>query len=321
MEVQAAYTPRLGSPELITYGPVDIEDPSSDDVVIATHAVALNPVDTYVRSGTYVTAVPLPLVLGRDVVGVVEQAPANSSFYVGQWVWANSLGYQGRQGSFATKVVVSRDRVYPLESGVDPIEMAALAHPGSTAALAFARVKCGIGTQVFIGGAGGNVGGAAVAFAVAQGARVVANCSEADMDRVKQIGAHEVVDYHRDGEEIAQLFPHGADVVWDCSGMMDYSDLATIAGVGAHILVTAAHQSPSPVPWAQLYTRDISVKGFVHSRANADELRQAAHQLNTMMARKLLLTPAIQRHPLDEARWGHEQMEAGHVRGRIVLQP
>src|SRR5690625_7863164 len=96
MEVQAAYTPRLGSPELITYGPVDIEDPSSDDVVIATHAVALNPVDTYVRSGTYVTAVPLPLVLGRDVVGVVEQAPANSSFYVGQWVWANSLGYQGR---------------------------------------------------------------------------------------------------------------------------------------------------------------------------------------------------------------------------------
>ncbi|HLS02580.1 MAG TPA: alcohol dehydrogenase catalytic domain-containing protein, partial [Beutenbergiaceae bacterium] len=121
MRVHAAYTQRLGPTELITYGQVDVADAASDDVVISTKAVALNPVDTYIRSGRFDTRVSFPLILGRDVVGVVEQAPADSGLRPGQRVWANTMGFDGRQGSFATAVVAHRNRVYPLPQQVDPL--------------------------------------------------------------------------------------------------------------------------------------------------------------------------------------------------------
>lgn len=244
MRVHAAYTQRLGPTELITYGPVEVADAASDDVVISTKAVALNPVDTYIRSGRFATRVSFPLILGRDVVGVVEQSPSDSELHPGQWVWANTMGFDGRQGSFATSVVAHRNRVYPLPQQVDPLIAVSLVHPATTAALGFAAVQVGPGDDVFIAGAGGNVGNAAVTYAATCGARVVANASPEDFARVKRAGAHEVVDYKLGAEDIVQHLPRGADVVWDCSGRMGYDDLATIVGVKATSLLQPPPHTP-----------------------------------------------------------------------------
>src|SRR5699024_2989179 len=110
MHAIAAYAPKLGPASLIEHGPLEIPDPGPHDVLIATHAVALNPVDTFIRSGRFPTEVQLPLILGRDVVGTVLNAPAESDFDISQWVWANSLGYGGRQGSFADVAIAPANR-------------------------------------------------------------------------------------------------------------------------------------------------------------------------------------------------------------------
>lgn len=120
MRVTGAYVEELGPTGLIRYGGVDVADPGPSDVLIEAHALTVNPVDTFVRSGRFPTRVQLPLLLGRDVVGRVLRAPSGSRFRDGEWVWANSLGYDGRQGAYADVVVAPVERVYPLPPGWIP---------------------------------------------------------------------------------------------------------------------------------------------------------------------------------------------------------
>lgn len=323
MRTIAAYTEKLGPTSLITYGPLEVPGPGPQDVLIATHATTVNPVDTYVRSGRFPTPVPLPLILGRDVVGRVIRAPERSPLTEGEWVWANSLGYEGRQGSAADTAVAPVDRVYPLPRGVDPKVAVSLAHPASTAALAFAKVTVAPGETVLIGGGGGNVGAAAVTFAARSGARVVATASPADAARARKAGASAVVNHHdpNAAEELRQEVGEGARVCWDTSGRMDYGLLAELVAVGGEVLVTAAGPEPVPVPWAGLYTKDVTVRGFVHSRAGSKELARAARTVNRLLAEGALVENITNVLPLSQAARAHEEMEAGEVKGRILLQP
>lgn len=323
MLVTAAYTPQLGATSLIRYGEIDIPDPGPGDVLIAVHAVSVNPVDTFVRSGRFATRVDLPLVLGRDAVGTVMAAPEDSGLEGGQWVWVNSLGYEGRQGSSADLIVVPRERVYALPEGVQPEAAVSLAHPASTAALAFAKIPVGPGSVVFIGGGGGNVGTAALTLASACGARVITTAGAKDADRARAAGAQVVIDHHDPGAPAAlrEELAGGADLVWDTSGRMDYGLLSDLVAAGGQILVTAAGPDPAPVPWAQLYTRDVTIRGFAHSRANAAELARAARTVNHLLARGLLAARITEVLPLAEAALAHDLMESGHLRGRILLRP
>src|SRR5699024_562956 len=155
-----------------------------------------NPVDTFVRSGRFPTPVPLPLILGRDVMGRDIRAPERSPLTEGEGLCANSFGYVGSPGSAADTALAPDDRVYPLPRRVVPMHAVSLAHPASTAALAFAKVTIAPGETVLIGGGGGNVGAAAVTFAARSGARVVATASPEDAARARKAGASAVVDHH-----------------------------------------------------------------------------------------------------------------------------
>ena len=113
----------------------------------------------------------------------------------------------------------------------------------------------------------------------------------------------------------------GARVCWDTSGHMDYGLLAELVAVGGEVLVTAAGPDPVPVPWAGLYTKDVTVRGFVHSRAGAKELARAAQLVNRLLAEGALVENITKVLPLSQAAHAHEEMEAGEVKGRILLQP
>jgi NADPH:quinone reductase-like Zn-dependent oxidoreductase len=101
---------------------------------VRADAIAVDPVDAFVRSGAYATPTPFPFVVGRDVVGTVaETGPGAVGFRVGDRVWCNSLGHGGRQGACAEYSVVPVDRLYHLPDGVDPVTAVAALHPAATA--------------------------------------------------------------------------------------------------------------------------------------------------------------------------------------------
>ncbi len=105
--MQAAYVERLGPVSEIRIGELPVPAPRAGEVLVQVAAVAVNAVDTFVRSGSYATEVPFPFVLGRDLAGRVAALGADvDGFRVGDRVWTNSLGHAGRQGATAEYAVV-----------------------------------------------------------------------------------------------------------------------------------------------------------------------------------------------------------------------
>jgi NADPH:quinone reductase-like Zn-dependent oxidoreductase len=323
--MRAAYVTEHGPAEAIRVGELPVPAVGPADVLVAVQVVAANPVDTFIRSGRYATPVPFPFIIGRDLAGQAISVGAGvSSFAPGDRVWCNSLGHEGRQGSFAEFAAVPADRLYRIPDGVSPDVAVAVAHPAATAYLAwFAHGRLRLGETVYVGGAAGNVGTAAVTMARAAGARVLASARPADFQRCRAAGADEVTDYADPGlaAVLARQAPSGVDIFWDTSGRQDLSLAATVLRPGGRLLVTAGLGGQTVVPAGALYTKDISVLGFVISRAGGGQLAEAAALVNQLTAAGLLTARIAGELPLPAAAQAHARLEAGEIRGRLLLRP
>jgi NADPH:quinone reductase-like Zn-dependent oxidoreductase len=322
--MRAAYITALGPPENIRVGDLPTPEAGATDVLVRTHALAVNYVDTLIRSGRYRTPTPFPFVIGRDLVGVVESVGnAVDGFRAGDLVWCNSLGHNGRQGSFAESVLVPQDRLYPRPDGVDPIEAVAVLHAAATAHLGlFREAHLQNGETVVVSGAGGAVGTTAVQLASACGAHVIATARAEDANWCRSAGADAVFDY-RDPNlwtQIAGAAPNGVDVFFETSKHYAFErTLPLLARGGRFVLITGIGSTVS-LPLEQLYLRDASLRGFVISNASVADLASAARAINDGLARGLLRVRIGTRLPLEESAHAHRLMESG-TRGRIVVVP
>jgi len=322
--MRAAYVERPGPPGEIVVGELAVPVPGPTDVLVAVELVAANPVDTFVRSGRYPTRVPFPFIVGRDLVGTVVASGPGSTFGVGERVWANSLGHDGRQGSFSAYAVVASERCYRLPDGVDPALVAAVAHPAATAYLAlFVHGAVRAGQRVYVGGGGGDVGSAAIAMARRAGAKVVASARPADHDRCREAGAHVVVDY-RDPDltgRLREAAPEGFDLFWETSGHHDFQLAIEAVTPGGRVLLSVATGERPELPVREIYTRDLSLRGFVISRATVSQLADASRLINTMLVAGELSARITEVLPLDATPDVHARLEEGTVTGRLLLRP
>lgn len=323
--MKAAYITELGSADVIRYGELPVPAPGPTDVLVRVQATTVNPVDTFVRSGAYATPTPFPFVIGRDLVGTVAALGAGAAgFSSGQLVWCNSLGHGGRQGAFAEYAVVAADRLYAVPEGVDPVDLVAAAHPAATAWLALLRhARLRLGEVVFVGGAAGNVGSAAVSLAARAGAHVVATARPDDADMVRSLGAAEVLDYHaRDlTDRLRAAAPDGYDIHLDTSGQAELDAAVELLAHGGRVVAMAGRQGEPVLPIRRLYTGDASIVGFAISNATVSDLADAAAGVLELL-RTTTWRPRRAGHlPLSQAADAHRRLEAGEVRGRLVLQP
>jgi NADPH:quinone reductase-like Zn-dependent oxidoreductase len=184
---------------------VDVAKPkvvAPTDVVVKVQYSALDTaVENVVKktfAGFFLHAKAEPLVLGWHYAGAVEAAGADAEHDLkkGDAVFG-FLEYDPRQaqGSFSEYVRVRADQCARIPPGVDP-KSAAAAATGSVTSLQALRDCGGLSASqsVLILGAGGGVGSAAVAVAKRLGARVTAVCSARDVERVRGLGADEVLD-------------------------------------------------------------------------------------------------------------------------------
>ncbi|WP_309237240.1 NADPH:quinone reductase [Actinomadura sp. BRA 177] len=283
----------------------------------------MNPVDAFVRSGTYRTPVPMPLIVGRDLVGTVTGTGSGArGFGLGDRVWCNSMGHEGRQGTTAQFASVPAERLYRLPDGTHPETAVAVAQPAATAYLGwFVHGGLQPGRTVFVGGGAGNIGSAAIAMAALAGARVIASAHPNDHARCRAAGADTVLDY-RDPhlpDRLTEHAPQGIEVYWETSGHHDFAAVDQVAAAGCRVLVTASAPDTPPVPLPHLYTRDVTLPGFVISRASATDLADAASLINHMLARGLLTAQIADRLPLAQTAEAHRRIEEGQVKGRLLI--
>ncbi len=125
--MKAAYINQPGPPESIVVRRLADAEPTGSQVLVRVAAVAVNPIDTYIRGGTVAMPLPKPFIVGCDLAGVVESlGPEAKRFQPGDRVWCSCQGILGRQGTFAEYAAVDESFLNPIPEGVSDETAAAV---------------------------------------------------------------------------------------------------------------------------------------------------------------------------------------------------
>src|SRR5690349_9768191 len=199
--MKAAYIETTGSPDVIRYDDLPRPTPQEGEVLVRVGAVAVNPIDLYIRAGNVAMPLPKPFIVGCDLAGTVEVVgPQANRFKVGDRVWGSNQGLLGRQGTFGEYACIGEDWLYPTPGGVDDKAAAAVALVGITAHLGLFRdAQLKSGETVFVNGGTGGVGAMVVQMAKAVGAKVITTVGSAEKAKLcQQWGADCVLNYKTD---------------------------------------------------------------------------------------------------------------------------
>lgn len=211
--MRAVYALEHGGPEILHHGELPGPEPADGQVLVRVLAAGVGPWDAWMLRGVFGQA-QFPVVPGAETVGeVIALGAGVTHVSVGDRV----LTYREFSGGWAERAVLDARQVAPAPRDLSPVEAAALPVSGSTAVLGLRNLAVEEGTTLLVCGAGSLVGHYIVQLAARRGARVLATAGARNHQRLRELGASTVVDYH--GDWIQALRPHGpADVAFDAVG-------------------------------------------------------------------------------------------------------
>jgi NADPH:quinone reductase-like Zn-dependent oxidoreductase len=303
----------FGGPEVLQV--IDLPEPQAGpgEVRIRVHAAAVSPTDVMLRTGGHAARMPdrrPPFIPGMDAAGVVDQIGpgCDDRLHVGQRVIAMVLFVGEHGGAYAEQVVVPAASVVPAPANADFPAASTLLMNAMTARLALDTLALPAGATVAVTGAAGAVGGYAVELAKADGLRVIADAAPRDVELVRGFGADHVVERGVDvAARIREMVPDGVVGLVDASHQQA-EVLGAIARGGTLIELRG---------WSGPAERDIRVipvmvpDRITDTEGLATLSRQAESGELTLRVAEVL--------PADEAAKAHRLLEAGGLRGRVVL--
>ena len=331
--MKAAYIESTGAAEeSIRYGELPKPQPAAGQVLVKVGAVAVNPIDTYLRGGANYWELPKPFIIGCDLAGTVEAAgPGAKRFKIGDRVWGSNQGLLGRQGTFAEYCAADESLLYPTPAGVSDEQAAACALVGITAHLGlFREANLKAGQKIFVNGGTGGVGSMVVQMAKIAGARVIATAGSAEkVAALKQLGAESAANYKSDdvAAAVKAFSPGGVNVYWETVREPDFDKIVSYLAERGRMILMAGRDARPPFPVGPFYVKGCSLHGFVMFKATADEQRAAANDINRWLASGQLKANISRVLPLAEAAAAHKLQEentlqkAGTLAGKIVLKP
>ena len=204
--MKAIVVREFGAPEVMNLEEVPILEPPENQILVRVHAAGVNPVDSYIRSGTYAQKPDLPYTPGKDGAGIIEKIGANvTKFKVGDRI----LTADSISGTYAEFCLCAETNLIKLPENVSFEQGAGVFVPYATAYRAlFQKAKAVKGETVLIHGASGGVGIAAIQWAKNAGLTVIGTASsEQGKNLVKEQGADFVFDHSDDNylDEILEI--------------------------------------------------------------------------------------------------------------------
>ena len=297
-------------------------DASRGQVLVRLHAAGVNPVDTYIRAGTYARRPALPYTPGIDGAGVVVRSMTDSgALRAGQRVYvAGSL-----TGTYAEVAVCDATQVYPLPEKISFPQGAALGVPYVTAHYAlFARGGAEPGETVLVHGASGGVGIAAVQLARAAGLTVFGTAgSEEGRALVARQGAHTVFDHTASGyleQILAATDGKGVDLIIEMLANVNLARDLTLLGAHGRVAIVGSRGSIEIDP-RDVMSRNADIRGVMLFGAPHTQLVRIHAALRAGLENGSINPVIAQEIPLAEAARAHELIMSGGARGKIVLLP
>ncbi|KVR03248.1 quinone oxidoreductase family protein [Burkholderia ubonensis] len=316
---------QAGGPEVMKWVDVEVAEPQAGQVRVKQHAVGLNYIDVYFRTGLYPQ--PLPAGLGMEAAGEVTAVGDDvTAFKPGDrvaYVWSSL-------GAYAQERVLPADRVVKLPEAITYEDAASVMLQGLTAHYLLRRTyRVKAGDTILIHAAAGGVGLLVCQWAKALGATVIGTVSSDEKAEIaKAHGCDHPIIYTRENfTERVRAITNDAllPVVYDSIGKDTYvGSLDCLAPLG---LFVSFGNASGPLP--PIDSKEFSSRGslfftrptlFSYIAKRAD-LEAAAAELFDVIQSGKVKTSINQRYPLAEVARAHADLEARKTTGSTILVP
>jgi NADPH2:quinone reductase len=320
--MRAIRVTEFGGPSNLKVEEVADPTPGAGQVLIAVKAAGVNPVDTYIRSGTYAKKPPLPYTPGTDAGGVVESVGAGVTHVkAGDRVYLSGA----ITGTYAAKALAEAARVHLLPDKVSFAQAAGIYVPYATAYQSLVHIAQGrAGETMLVHGASGGVGTAAVQIGRAIGMTVIGTAgSDRGRDVVKEQGAHHVLDHHAPdfADQVARVTGgKGPDVILEMLANVNLAKDLQMIGFRGRIIVIGNRGTIEINPRDGM-AKDATVRSMLLFNASDEELRRIHAALHAGFENGALHPVVGREFRLEEAPKAHEAVMAPGAIGKIVLIP
>jgi len=292
---------------------------NADQILVQVGAAGVNPVDTYLRSGTNNYSTTFPHTPGLDGAGtIVELGDQVTGFEIGQRVYFS----RNLTGSSAEFAVCATTHTYPLADALSFEEGACLGIPYTTAHRAlFGRANAKTGDKVLVHGATGAVGIATIQLALSAGMDVVASAgTQAGADLLREQGVENVILHNEDGHLAAfQSLENGFDIIIEMLANHNLDqDLKALAFGGCVAVI--GNRGTVEINPRDLMARDASIVGVALANIKPNELALIAKALRPLFE-KGVLKPVIRHcYDLTELAQAHEDVLKSGALGNLVVR-
>ena len=270
----------------------------------------MNPTDVGMREQGGGAALPAPWTPGMDAAGVIESVgPGVDRLHVGDQVMAAVSPRRPDGGAQAELLVAPAASVVRVPDGASFAQAATLPMNGLTALLGLEMLGLSAGDTIAVTGAAGLLGSYVIVLAKEQGLRVIADAKADDEALVRSSGADLIVPR---GEgfvaAVRDAAPDGVDGLYDTALLHD-AVYGAIRSGGSMVVVRG---------WKPEQTeRDIVVKQVMVSTAL--ERTDWLERLRGLASAGRIALRVADEYPPERVAEAHERMDAGGLRGRIVI--
>ena len=321
--MKAIRVKEFGEPEVLRLEEVPTPRPGPGEVLVRIHAIGVNPVETYIRAGTYARLPALPYTPGNDCAGVVEQVgPDVNEFKPGDRVYS---GGSLAGSTYAEFTLCKTEQVHRLPENVSFAQGAAMGTPYATAYRGLIqRADARPGEVALVHGASGGVGTAAVQLARARGLRVFGTAgTDKGRQLVREQGAHEVFD-HSAPDHFQQIMNatsgRGVDVIVELLANVNLAKDLTILARGGRVAIIGSRGRVEIDP-RDAMQRDVDLRGMAMPNTSPADLASIHAALVAGLENGTLRPVIGKEFPLAEAAKSHRAVMESGAFGKIVLVP
>ena len=317
--MKAMVCTQYGGPEVLQLQTVAKPVPKDHEVRIRVHASTVTSADSRIRRADpflirFMSGLIKPKkgILGNELAGEIEAVGKKvTRFKVGDQVFGAS-GFE--MGAHAEYICLPEDGALAKLPANMSYEEAAAIPFGATASLDFLRDKGNIqpGQKVLIYGASGSLGTAAIQLARHFGAEVTGVCSTSNIELVKSLGAHQVIDYTK---EDLTGYQETYDIIFDTIGKSPFSEsVRALKKDGTYL--RAVHMAISPLfqgLWVSMTSKRKVVGGV------ALERQEDLVFLKELIEAGKMRSVVDRQYPLEQTAEAHRYVDKGHKKGNVVI--
>lgn len=307
--MRAVAITRPGGPEVLAVIDRPVREPGPGEVRIAVRAAAVNPTDIGLRERGG-GDLPPPWTPGMDAAGTIESTGDGvNRLRVGDEVMAAVSPRRPEGGAQAELLVVPAPSVVPIPDGATLQQASTLPMNGLTAKLGLEALGHEAGQTLAVTGGAGLLASYVIPLAKEVGVRVLADANPEDEELVRGFGADVVVSRGEPFiDAVREVAPEGVDGLFD-TALLNGSALAAIRDGGRMVTVRGWRPEPSE--------RDIEVTPIqVRSVLERTDWLEDLHRLASEGRLQLRV---VGEYPPEEAADAQRVMDAGGLRGRVVI--